>query len=165
MTWQLAFKRKNLLDGHILPSMKLKVFLAFIVQRKTNFLFRFSIDNDWNLSARRSKLIDFKAEYPWHSDQLGYVFRFSGYPNLLPDTAYTNLTENSDQFQIIKNLSKFYMDFAKYGWVKLKSLFFVKLEKNVFILETHCPRKSQFCSGHQHQNLSNILILPTMDLS
>lgn len=76
---------------------------------------KFSVRNDWTMSARRAKLVQYKTKYPEHSDQLAYVFRYSGSLDVLTDNDYLEITEDSMQYPIIKTLIKFYTDFAKHG--------------------------------------------------
>lgn len=76
--------------------------------------FRFSVENEWNFSWRQAEQSGFKAEYSAHGDQLYYVFRFIDPTNTFPDEAYQTLKENSVQWQIIKNITNFYANFAKF---------------------------------------------------
>lgn len=74
--------------------------------------FRFTAENDWNLSARSRKESNSTAHYGAHADQVYYLFWFSRYA---PNEIYQNLDKNSLQRKIIKNVANFYANFAKYG--------------------------------------------------
>lgn len=75
---------------------------------------RFSVENEWNFSWRKAERSNFTTDYAAHSDQLYYIFRFSAYPDVFPDEAYQSLNENSFPWQIIKKLTNFYANFAKF---------------------------------------------------
>lgn len=78
--------------------------------------FRFSAENEWNLSVRKWKESNFTTRYMAHADQLYYLFRFS---SGTPDQVYQNLRNgNSVQRQLIKDVSNFYANFAKFGYEK-----------------------------------------------
>lgn len=72
------------------------------------------MENDWNFSARKAKQSNYTANYAEHTDELYYVFRYSATPNVFPDEAYQKLDKNSIQRQIMKNLTQFYANFAKF---------------------------------------------------
>lgn len=76
--------------------------------------FRFSIENEWNLSWRKAKRSNFTVDYAAHTDQLFYIFRLSAYSDIFPDEAYKMLNENSLPWQIIKNTTNLYANFAKF---------------------------------------------------
>ncbi|XP_055302656.1 juvenile hormone esterase-like [Sitodiplosis mosellana] len=78
------------------------------------FFSKFSVENEWNFSWRKAERSNFTADYAAHVDQLYYVFRFSAYPDIFPDEAYQTLKENSFPWQIIKNITNFYANFAKF---------------------------------------------------
>lgn len=77
-----------------------------------NIVFRFSVDTDWNLSARKNKYTGIKNAR--HTDQLNYVFRLSRNLHIFPDEAYRSLKENSLERRIIKLMTNFFADFVKF---------------------------------------------------
>lgn len=82
---------------------------------KNHICFRFSVKNDWDYSQRKTKATNFSTSFPDHSDQLFYIFRLSAYPKWISDQDYQNLSKDSLPRQIIKNITNFYMNFAKFG--------------------------------------------------
>lgn len=55
----------------------------------------------------------------WFHLQLNFFFKFrlNGH-NLIPETSYENLDENSMERKVIDMLTDFYTNFAKYAWVQ-----------------------------------------------
>lgn len=71
--------------------------------------------NDWNLSAIWHKLSGGKVIYYDHCDTLQYIFRENPGQKEFPDSVYTELSVNSEPYQLIKNMTRFFADFVKFG--------------------------------------------------
>lgn len=80
--------------------------------RYIEYLFRFTAENDWNLSARNWNEYGFSLRFSAHADQLYYLLWYS---RDAPNEIYLNLKPDSLQRQIIKNVANFYANFAKFG--------------------------------------------------
>lgn len=95
--------------------------------------------SEWNYSSRKGREHGFTFNFSNHFDQLPYLFRLnfihlnhsmwkfctfefklqyyfrlSG-QNLIPDTGYDNLDENSMERKVIDMLADFYTNFAKFA--------------------------------------------------
>ncbi|XP_031622611.1 esterase B1-like [Contarinia nasturtii] len=94
------------------------IFLSARIQaaksKGRTFFSKFSVENDWNVSWRKAKRSNFTTDYAAHTDQLYYIFRFSATTDIFPDEAYQTLKENSMQRDIIRNITNFYANFAKF---------------------------------------------------
>lgn len=88
--------------------------IYFLINQKMVTSNRFSGTNPWSYSQRKTAMSNFTTNYPTHSDVLFYVFRFTAYPKQISDEDYKRLSENSLQWQIIRNTTNFFMNFAKF---------------------------------------------------
>lgn len=80
------------------------------------FFFRFTVQNEWTFSKWIQGNTTIQCSD--HVDPLAYLYRFkkqSVSDGSFPDELYQNLQPNSPQRQLIKSITEFYVNFAKYG--------------------------------------------------
>lgn len=113
-------------DNEKIYTFVIKQTVYFVIWQKYP-RFRFMVQNDWNLSARNKKANNFTANFDSHADQVYYLSWFSCYT---ANDVYQNLSRNSVQRKIIKNVANFYGNFIKYGWILLFTLNEVHISAN-----------------------------------
>lgn len=73
-----------------------------------------SAKTNWTISDRHF-LLNNVTSRSTHSDVPSYIFRGTETTNSLPDKDYQSLSETSLERQLIKNTTKFFANFAKFG--------------------------------------------------
>lgn len=77
---------------------------------------RFTVQNEWTFSKWMQENTTIQCGD--HVDPLAYLYRFkkqSVPDGSFPDEFYQNLLPNSPQRKLIKSITEFYVNFAKYG--------------------------------------------------